>query len=543
MGLKIKLNKKNASDNFGILQVQYFNNSVKPFKKSLKIKIDKKDYDEHFDQKQNHFKESYTDHLKTNALIQKGLLALNLIDKTQKTHIQKKFREDSITEFINEVPEEKSFITFFETCLSVKETQGTADSARCALIKLKSYVAYRYANRNPSNIPQPISGQDLKFKEISSEFMRDFQKFCFEVPNQYDTKMGVNGWLNYLKVIKKVINDAESTKTYIFPTTLYTQLIKKTRTRTISNALTLEKFKRLDEIELEDSKLSLAREIFKMGVICNGMRFQDIVLIRWEMFKDCQFTYTMGKTKGKPSIKMSYNMSKIIYNIIKPDPTSYDLFLYKEKLHQLSDGKIYSLEDMDLHLESQKSNILADSVSLMLKKAIGYKGKSYNYTPLTYEIISFRNELKDNKNHDLFIIFVQELINKMKKRDFMFLDKFNSKQALFFTKYNSIDKMSKLQYTKYKGIRNDYNNRLKKITKIYNESLPPSANKFANVIKLSAHCSRHTFTNIMIDANVDVFKISNALVHSNIATTNAYIRGSFNKQASDLAHDKWDDLL
>lgn len=146
-------------------------------------------------------------------------------------------------------------------------------------------------------------------------------------------------------------------------------------------------------------------------------------------------------------------------------------------------------------------------------------------------------------NNDLFIIFVQELINKMPKSEFMFLGKFNSNQALFFTKYNSIDKMSKLQYTKYKGIRNDYNNRLKKITKIYNETLPPSATKFADVIKLSAHCSRHTFTNIMIDANVDVFKISNALVHSNIATTNAYIRGSFNKQASDLAHDKWDDLL
>lgn len=88
MGLKIKLNRKNASDNFGILQVQYFNNNVN-----------------------------------------------------------------------------------------------------------------RYKNKNKSNTIRPLSDSDLKFKEISPEFMRDFQKFCFEVPNQYDIKMGINGWLNYLKVI------------------------------------------------------------------------------------------------------------------------------------------------------------------------------------------------------------------------------------------------------------------------------------------------------------------------------------------------------
>lgn len=117
----------------------------------------------------------------------------------------------------------------------------------------------------------------------------------------------------------------------------------------------MEKFKRLDEIELKDSTLSLARDMFKMGVICNGMRFQDIILIRWGMFKDCQFTYTMGKTKGKPSIKMSYNMAKIIFNIINPDPNSYNIFLQKEKLHQFSDGKTYSLDEMDSHLATQVS--------------------------------------------------------------------------------------------------------------------------------------------------------------------------------------------
>ena len=132
---------------------------------------------------------------------------------------------------------------------------------------------------------------------------------------------------------------------------------------------------------------------------------------------------------------------------------------------------------------------------------------------------------------------------RKKPKDFIFLDRFNKTQVEYFKNYDAKRNMTEIETTKYKAILNEYNLRLKKIENIYNDSLPQHIEKHKNVIKLSAHISRHSFAKILVDANVNVYLISHALVHRNLSTTQSYIEKAFDKVAAEKANDELNNLL
>ena len=74
------------------------------------------------------------------------------------------------------------------------------------------------------------------------------------------------------------------------------------------------------------------------------------------------------------------------------------------------------------------------------------------------------------------------------------------------------------------------------ITDIYNNEIPLKVkDRWKYLIKLSSHVARNTFVYILLKENVDIFKISNALAHTELKTTQNYIKSGFDMEASDDA--------
>jgi signal peptidase I len=120
--------------------------------------------------------------------------------------------------------------------------------------------------------------------------------------------------------------------------------------------------------------------------------------------------------------------------------------------------------------------------------------------------------------------------------EFVFLPFISKKSVEYFKDYQKGDLLTFNLFQKYKNLRNIYNKRLYKITDMYNSTIPVSIkDRYKYIIKLSSHVARNTFVYILLKENVDIFSISNALAHSEIKTTQNYIRSGIDIEASDNA--------
>jgi len=129
-----------------------------------------------------------------------------------------------------------------------------------------------------------------------------------------------------------------------------------------------------------------------------------------------------------------------------------------------------------------------------------------------------------------------DVLEQKNRNEFVFLPYISKKSVEFFKDYQKGDLLTFNLFQKYKNLRNIYNKRLYKITDIYNRTIPASIkDRYKYIIKLSSHVARNTFVYILLKENVDIFSISNALAHSEIKTTQNYIKSGIDIEASDNA--------
>lgn len=544
MSFKIVLNKKNKTDSFGILGVQEISNNVK-IKKSLNIKVSVDDF-KHFDKDTNQFSKDLSNFKDLNSQIfskiTKSDFQISRNSKPKKNILPQVLLSEPVD--INQAMFDPDFIEYFEERIEAKRTFAHKESCTNVLRKFQRFIKYE----TQSTIE--FSKMTIKFSEITPTFIESFYNFCIDIPDPTRT-MTVNGFKNYLKILKKVVSDAETSGKYDFHRDPFSMVKALVRDPTDKKGLSIDQFQKLLKLELVDPKLILARDIFSFALLSNGMRFGDAIFIRYGMFKNCLFSYKMSKTKYQSSIQISFKMALKLLDIlaIEGGKNVYEDYLNKQALW----GKSLTEPGKDVITNTypqickiiESNSIKNDNPTneyLNKNDLIEYKG----YIIPKYKNIEHYIDIKENfifQANDELIVYVQSLIDKKKPNDFIFLDRFNKNQVEYFKKYDSKRIMTEIETKKYRGLRNDYNLRLKKIENIYNGALPQHIEKHKNVIKLSAHISRHSFAKILVDANVNVYLISHALVHRNLSTTQSYIEKSFDKVAAEKANDELNNLL
>lgn len=539
MSFKIVLNRKNKTDSFGILGIQEISNNVK-IKKSLNIKVSVDDF-KYFDKDTNQFSKDLSNfkHLNSQIFskITKSEFKINRSPKSKKIIVPQVLLPEPAE--INQVvsDHDPDFIEYFEERIKAKRTFAHKESCTNVLRKFERFIKYEGKSK-------------VKFSEITPTFIESFYNFCIDIPDPKRT-MTVNGFKNYLKIIKKIVSDAETSGRYNFHRDPFSLVKGLVRDPTDKKGLSIDQFQKLLKLELEDSKLILARDIFSFALLSNGMRFGDAIFIRYGMFKNCLFSYKMSKTKYQSSIQISFKMALKLLDIlaIEGGENVYEDYLNKQAIWGDSLTKpgekviTFTYPQLCKIIDTNTEKIVDPSDSYLKKNnLINYKGIIIQKNKGIENFIDTKENLIFQANDEL-IVYVQSLIDKKKPKDFIFLDRFNKTQVEYFKNYDAKRNMTEIETTKYKGIRNDYNLRLKKIENIYNDSLPQHIEKHKNVIKLSAHISRHSFAKILVDANVNVYLISHALVHRNLSTTQSYIEKAFDKVAAEKANDELNNLL
>ena len=539
MSFKIVLNRKNKTDTFGILGIQEISNNVK-FKKSLNIKVSIDDF-KYFDKDTNQFSKDLSNFKDLNSKVYSAIIKSNYKikenSKLKKINLPQVPLSENIENNKSNLDADPDFIEFFKERINAKRTFAHKVSCENVRRKLKRFAKYK-------------GETTVKFSEITPTFIESFYNFCINVPDPTRT-MTVNGFKNYLKILKKVVSDAETSGRYYFHRDPFSLVKGLVRDPTDKKGLSIDQFQKLLNLELDDPKLILARDIFSFALLSNGMRFGDAIFIRYGMFKNCLFSYKMSKTKYQSSIQISFKMALKLLDIlaIEGGKNVYEDYLNKQAVWGKSltepgkDVIVNTYPQICKIIESNSIKIVNPTNEYLNKNdLIEYKGFIIPKHKNIEQYIDIKENLIFQANDEL-IVYVQSLIDKKKSNDFIFLDRFNKNQVKYFKNYDSKRIMTEIETKKYSGLRNDYNLRLKKIENIYNDTLPQHIEKHKNVIKLSAHISRHSFAKILVDANVNVYLISHALVHRNLSTTQSYIEKSFDKDAAEKANDELNNLL
>jgi hypothetical protein len=161
---------------------------------------------------------------------------------------------------------------------------------------------------------------------------------------------------------------------------------------------------------------------------------------------------------------------------------------------------------------------------------ITYKDLKYFRRKIIDDLINLRNDInsyikKNIKKYNFIYEFSHDIIFKHYNKNF------NIEYIQKILKIYKINDILNLINMHLNIKTNHY-----EITDIYNSTIPINIiDRWKYIIKLSSHVARNTFVYILLKENVDIFSISNALAHSEIKTTQNYIKSGIDIEASDNA--------
>jgi len=237
---------------------------------------------------------------------------------------------------------------------------------------------------------------------------------------------------------------------------------------------------------LHTEKQTFATHLFLFSFSTMGMRFKDVLLLKWENIKSGDLKYVMSKNQREMKVKLNGN----IVNILKfflPSQFYINPFInYKiedPKFKNSLSAEIYKLESEFYNLKVQQSNldIMASITSRKIKHAESTKVE---------KIIEKRDYL------------LIELIQQYARTNdgYIFTDKFDKK-----LNYQQI-------YNRAGSLNAIINLELKGVSKLF------------GISEFSFHSARHTFAYLSRQNKTDIYLISKCLGHSSLSITEQYLR-------------------
>jgi integrase len=532
--IKVVFIKQKPSDVNGYVFIRTIEGKTQK-KKSLNINILKKDWEAYFNPNTQRFREDKRFPLSTeyNTRIEKTLKQLQEVKND-----------------ISLISDDKrSFLQYWEFCLSNTKNHGTIIKHKGIIAKLKKFLLTKRMS-------------DLCFSEITPMFLKELKHY---LETSKDPKsLSKNSVIHYLKVIKSIINKANKDDYYTYIKNPFNTITFK-REKLFKGILKEDDLNILIKTKIEDEELNNTRDIFLFQLFSNGMRVSDVLLLKWKNIADHRINYTMFKTGTPLSISINLNQCFILSRVLgsyenyqklfdsltipftssyqKPSPFGKNIVLgYTIKMfddiiiRKVVKGDGITTKNSTTTSRRYDRNKLSGGVETTISsmdnndRVIKYKGYKIWETDIEIKkIIDKREELVQNINM-MFIHSTMGKINKLskdEKNDFIFpiLPK-----ELF---KNDFSKNRDLNLEQYK--------RLKHSTIVYNRKLKKVQQLCGIETNLTSHVSRHSFTNILLRMDVSPYHISQSLGHTNLKTTESYINGAFNFEKIDYVGKKISD--
>ncbi|MEP7171495.1 MAG: site-specific integrase [Bacteroidota bacterium] len=196
---------------------------------------------------------------------------------------------------------------------NVKPSVGSSffDQAESFIDNLKKSGKYnRVVSEEPriNRFREFLKGADISFQEITVPLLNRFRAYL-----KSTRQISERTIINHLIVIRTVFNQA--IKANIVDTKYYPFGKEKVQIKfpeSLKIGLNSEEVKCLEELELEDSFLNHARNVWLFSFYFAGMRVSDVLRLKWTDFQNERLHYAMGKNAKVGSLKIPEKGLKIL---------------------------------------------------------------------------------------------------------------------------------------------------------------------------------------------------------------------------------------
>jgi integrase/recombinase XerD len=189
-----------------------------------------------------------------------------------------------------------SFLRYFERYIESLFKNGkfsTHTKVKNVFSKLKAY----------------LDNNDLMFDELTVTFLKNYETYLSEQSGN-----SVNTIHSNLKVIRKLIYDGIREDLFPYEKNPFLKMKLKTE-NTIKVFLTEDEIKKIEDLDLsEKSRLNLSRNLFVFATYAGGLRFSDILRLKWKDYDGDRILISTQKTKNTVSIKLPNTAKEIIQN-------------------------------------------------------------------------------------------------------------------------------------------------------------------------------------------------------------------------------------
>ncbi|WP_198537015.1 tyrosine-type recombinase/integrase [Salegentibacter sediminis] len=417
-------------------------------------------------------------------------------------------------EYVREKLSKKhQILPYIEKVIENTPNQGTVNIRTSAKKKFQKYL-------------ESIDKLDLTFAQLTPHLLESFNMFML--------KDGIksNSANQYLQTLQLFVNYAKEDEEIKLPDNYNPfHRIKFKRSPVRNKALTKEELKIFSEKNWKKKKHNLYRDMFMFQLYGGGLRVSDVLTLTWDNLYvedgNIILDYKTFKTNKRMIANLFHNGLEYLDLPLSryfPDMTKKlkELYKKKEMFEESIKVKYYDLE------EEEK---LRDS-PLEIYKAIaaGQFEDMYELIAKEKDYIILKSAIKEHEiilkrtNERLLDLYKEKIQEAhLKYPDelvFPFLWDEKKNQPTVNLK---VELINEKDYEKINNERSKYNQQIKRMGKKLDIKTP-----------ISTHSSRHTFTQLLLESNVNTHYISMALGHNSIGTTELYRRTLATKDSLGL---------
>lgn len=520
--VKIEYISQRGKD-YGGLYIRITENRT-PKRRTLRIRITKKNWIKFFNEDKQRFKNSYLKSKEYNQIIESNLL---------------KYQNIPLSTLDNG---KLDFIKYWKNIISTTHNHGTKIKHETILKKFKKFLL-------------TMEKKEISFEEITPQLLRNLEHY---LRSTKDPKgLSNNTIIHYLKVMKSILNKSlkEGKYKYEFDPFNSIELKKEKKNKEV---LSKKEITELINKEIDNENIDYCRNTFLFQLFSNGMRVSDLFLLKWKNIVDGRVNYTMFKNRREINLPLNLSTYLLLtktnnipnripqfnkeYPYILEDKYGFENYV-EQRMNMGNYGIPYNtpIVENQLFISKEESrytitfNQLNLFIEFLLFSGIPYEDKKiinskYNFNYKGFMIDEFDRKIKElidllfDMKNDIERITIGSfggwIRNNIEDTNSFVFNFLNNEAFKSMNDYNDI---SIEQYKEIKHKTIVYNRSLKKLQKVCDIDT-----------SITSHISRHSFTNLLLQMDgINLYDISKSLGHSNLSITENYIKSGFNLQKID----------
>ncbi len=511
--------KKNKTDKEGYLFFRSKGRTNRTKKSLGGLRVDPKLFKRYWNETDMRFKSGMPNYKLLNKQIEEAL------EELEKTNGQ----------IIPREKDKKSFLTFFQLYTQNIKNHGSRKVYERVKIKLDKYLA----TKNLS---------ELYFNQITPELIKEFYDY---LKTAKDPKSCCSGTAtHYVKIIKMVIDrklEDEPRLYIIHPFTGVRYDKKKETDRPVLPDIDIDK---LLNSELRNKKIDLNRDKFLFQIFADGMRVSDLLLLRWN---NIITGLPISKSTMIPVLPTGKELNPVLkYRMYKTDalvetPITYNLCIILMKLigHEWRTKEVleYSLyNDLFLPPMFKGTAPTFQQIEDKVNEACITQPKKTDKVIIEYKGYYFKKEKEEELKDAIDWIF-EEKEKKVARliEDAMYCITrhiivtgcennfvFPHLKSQFFVSIKTRPDLgfkNLLDKTQHQKLLNGET--------LYNRQLKQVAEETGVITNMISHAARHSFAQLLLNEGAPTHEIMNRLRHTNLATTDKYLRHKNFKNSGD----------